>query len=78
MCVLLVVASVSAKCHVPRRKGRKGRGQDSDEAYTDDEDISESDSDNERMPSVSAQEASADDLSTGDVLTTGLQVKATV
>ncbi len=51
--------------HVCRKRGRKGRGQDSDEAYTDDEAISESDSDDDRLPAASAQEASADDLSSG-------------
>jgi hypothetical protein len=51
--------------HVCRKRGRKGRGQDSDEAYTDDEAISESDSDDDRLPTASAQEASADDLSSG-------------
>jgi len=51
--------------HVCRKRGRKGRGQDTDEAYTDDEAISESDSDDDRLPAVSAQEASADDLSSG-------------
>lgn len=50
-----------------RKRGRKGRGQDSDEAYTDDEAISESDSDDDRMPAASAQEASADDLSSGQM-----------
>lgn len=56
-------------CHDEyRKKGRRNRGQDSDEAYTDDEAISESDSDDERMPAVSAQEASADDLSAGKLV----------
>ncbi|DBA90382.1 hypothetical protein WJX77_011707 [Trebouxia sp. C0004] len=50
---------------VAKKRGRKGGGQDSDEAYTDDEAISESDSDDDRLPAVSAQEASADDLSSG-------------
>ncbi|DBA93937.1 hypothetical protein WJX82_005036 [Trebouxia sp. C0006] len=50
---------------VAKKRGRKGRGQDSDEAYTDDEAISESDSDDDRLATASAQEASADDLSSG-------------
>ncbi len=60
----LAVISTDA-FHVCRKRGRKGRGQDSDEAYTDDEAISESDSDDDRLPAASAQEASADDLSSG-------------
>jgi len=62
--IQLAVKSTDA-AHVCRKRGRKGRGQDSDEAYTDDEAISESDSDDDCLPAVSAQEASADDLSSG-------------
>lgn len=47
-----------------RKKSKRGRGQDSDEAYTDDEeeDISDLDSDDERNQSLS-QAASGDDVS---------------
>lgn len=47
-----------------RKKSKRGRGQESDEAYTDDEeeDISDVDSDDERNPSPS-QGASGDDVS---------------
>lgn len=62
--IQLAVISTDA-APVCRKRGRKGRGQDSDEAYTDDEAISESDSDDDRLPAASAQEASADDLSSG-------------
>ncbi len=60
-----LAVKASAAADVCRKRGRKGRGQDSDEAYTDDEAISESDSDDDRLPTASAQEASADDLSSG-------------
>ena len=47
-----------------RKKSKRNRGQDSDEAYTDDEeeDISDLDSDDERNRSIS-QGASGDDVS---------------
>lgn len=64
--IQLAVKSTDA-AHVCRKRDRKGRGQDSDEAYTDDEAISESDSDEDHLPAVSAQEASADDLSSGKI-----------
>ena len=65
LAAIQVAVKLTATAHVCRKRGRKGRGQDSDEAYTDDEAIRESDSDDDRLPAASAQEASADDLSSG-------------
>ncbi|KAL3144358.1 hypothetical protein ABBQ32_004113 [Trebouxia sp. C0010 RCD-2024] len=57
-------AAQERKTTQAKKKSKRGRGQESDEAYTDDEeeDISDVDSDDERNPSPS-QGASGDDVS---------------